>query len=99
MDVNAICSNFKTKQQPNKKYKEWIKTLGCLICRRPSEPHHQPKKGHGAKGKKTDDLRCLPLCHLHHMELHQQGRETFASKHDLNYEEVIDRLNRAWESL
>lgn len=56
-------------------------------------------KGHGAKGLKCSDLRAIPLCHTHHLEVHQIGRDSFARKHMLDYEIVIEALNKFYEKI
>lgn len=56
-------------------YKAWIREQACLACgRTPSEPHHQPARGHGSTGRKTSDYRCVPLCGG--IEGHHRGRGT-----------------------
>lgn len=79
---------------------EWIKSLKCLVNARhmgQTVHHHVNKKGHGSMGSKTDDRRCIPLCVLHHNEVHQIGAKTFALKYELDYEIVIEALNRLYE--
>lgn len=88
------------KQKPvrSKKYLDWIKVLPCIICFKPNaEPHHIPKDGNSGKGTKTDDIRAIPLCHIHHVEYHNNGKQSFAQKYNLNYEYIIERLNKIWE--
>lgn len=85
-------------------YLEWIEGLACMICGRfgagykagVSDAHHINKKGHGSMSGKTDDTRAVPLCFEHHREYHQHGRDTFAEKHDLDYEVIIDALNKLY---
>lgn len=88
----------KPQRIENKAYKDWIVSLPCLVTRRPgpSDPHHVPQRGHGAKSQKADDMRCIPLCHEKHVELHQVGRDTFSERYSLDYEPVIERLNKLW---
>jgi hypothetical protein len=78
----------------NKAYIEFIKGFHCCVCgyRPPSDPHHVSLKGHGSKGKKTHDTRTIPLCHYHHVEFHNIGRDSFASKYSLDYESTIGDL-------
>jgi len=85
----------------NKAYVNWIRSLPCLITRseRGVDPHHCPKKGHGSTSSKTDDTRCIPLRHDLHVELHQTGKETFSRKYELDYEDVVSRLNKIWEEM
>ena len=81
-------------------YHKWIWTLRCTVesCQKPGEPHHVNEKGKGSMGSKTDDTREIPLCHSHHVEIHQAGRDTFASRYNLNYEKEIRRLNKLWQN-
>jgi hypothetical protein len=49
----------------------------CLICgRRPSDPHHLRFAQSGALGRKVSDEFTVPLCRLHHREIHRCGDET-----------------------
>lgn len=84
------------KSIKDEKYKAWIRRLPCLLCGGESEPHHIPQEGHGVMARKTDDLRAIPLCHSHHMQYHRYGRESFQNYYNLDYEYVIQELNRIW---
>ena len=61
---------------------EYIRTLPCVACHLPgpSDPHHV--KSRGAGGKAENNL--IPLCRVHHTEIHQQGVKTFAKKWGLD---------------
>lgn len=88
----------KRKRVVDKNYLNFIRSLPCLIClsegrTSSSEPHHIPEKGNGGVGIKTDDNRAINLCHEHHLEFHQHGRNTFAEKYGIDYEKTILRLN------
>jgi hypothetical protein len=49
----------------------------CLICgRRPSDPHHLRFAQLRALGRKASDEFTVPLCRVHHRELHRGGDET-----------------------
>lgn len=50
----------------------WVRLRPCCICGAPgpSEAHHYGPRG---AGQKTDDVRTVPLCRLHHDEWHQRG--------------------------
>ena len=47
-------------------------------------------------GTKCSDLRAIPLSHRLHQELHNIGQQTFALKYNLDYEAIIDELNRRY---
>ena len=54
----------------------YVAGLACLVCgRKPSHAHHlrfaQPK----ALGRKVSDEFTVPLCNLHHREVHTRGNE------------------------
>jgi len=60
----------------NKRHLEFVASQPCLLCgRQPSDPHHlrfaQPK----ALGAKVSDEFVVPLCRIHHRQLHQSGNE------------------------
>lgn len=62
-------------------YLAYVRTLPCLICRRPgpSDPAHlrsaarQYGKPHTGMGEKPDDRWVLPLCRTHHSEQHRNN--------------------------
>ncbi len=48
----------------------------CLICgRTPSDPHHIKFAEQRAMGRKVSDRFSVPICRLHHRELHRKGNE------------------------
>jgi hypothetical protein len=48
----------------------------CLICgRTPSDPHHLKFAEQRAIGRKVSDRFTVPICRLHHRELHRRGNE------------------------
>jgi hypothetical protein len=60
----------------NREHLRTIIKQPCLVCgRRPSDPHHlrfaQPK----ALGRKASDEFTVPLCRMHHREVHRAGDE------------------------
>ena len=92
-----------TETIQEKKYRKWINTLPCFVCLMldltaipPSEAHHQQKKGHGIMGGKISSFRCIPLCHHHHSEFHIQGRTFFSEKYNVEYEYIVESLNRIY---
>jgi hypothetical protein len=60
----------------DKEHCRYVATQPCVVCgRRPSEAHHirfaQPR----ALGRKVSDEYTVPVCRLHHRELHRYGDE------------------------
>jgi DNA recombination protein Rad52 len=54
----------------------FVATKPCLICgRQPSHPHHLTFTQPRALGRKVSDEFTVPLCGLHHRELHHHGNE------------------------
>jgi len=50
--------------------------LGCLVCgRKPSHAHHLRFAQPRALGRKVSDEFTVPLCNLHHREVHTRGNE------------------------
>jgi hypothetical protein len=48
----------------------------CLVCgRTPSDPHHIKFVEQRAMGRKVSDRFTVPICRLHHRELHRRGKE------------------------
>jgi hypothetical protein len=63
-------------QLRDKEHCRFVATLPCVVCgRMPSEAHHirfaQPR----ALGRKVSDECTVPVCRLHHRELHRYGDE------------------------
>ncbi len=54
----------------------FVRSLPCLVCRGPSTAHHVLRTPERAAARKSDDNHTLPLCHPHHMRLHDSGNET-----------------------
>jgi ERF superfamily len=49
----------------------------CLVCgRRPTDPHHLRFAQHPALGRKVSDEFTVPLCRVHHREVHRCGDES-----------------------
>jgi hypothetical protein len=96
--VKTVNTFFKVPTPRDKKYLDFIKWKPCCVCRAatPSDPHHIPEEGRGGKGLKCSDYRAIPLCHSHHLEYHNGGKQTFAAKYELDYEELISAYNKWW---
>jgi hypothetical protein len=60
----------------DKEHLKYVASRPCLICgRQPSEPHHVRFAQRPAFGSKVSDEFTVPLCRLHHRELHRSGNE------------------------
>lgn len=73
------------------KHADRIRALPCAIggvhCDTAVHAHHV--RSVGAGGSERD---LVPLCALHHQELHTIGRWTFLEKHGVDLRVVADRL-------
>ncbi len=74
-------------RKKNKSYLNHIKGLSC-ICKDTSYRCDQTIHSHHVKtiGSGGSDYQTVPLCALHHSEVHNIGRETFAQKHAIDWE-------------
>src|SRR6266516_2606578 len=60
----------------DKDHLKYVASRSCLICgRQPSEPHHVRFAQKRALGRKVSDEFTVPLCRLHHRELHRSRNE------------------------
>lgn len=56
----------------NDKYLQWVKSQPCCVCGATSDDaHHLIGHGQGGVGTKAHDLFTIPLCRVHHGELHK----------------------------
>ncbi|MEQ4664380.1 DUF968 domain-containing protein, partial [Providencia rettgeri] len=73
-------ASFMLKPKPqrwtNDKYLQWVKSQPCCVCNSIAhEAHHLIGHGQGGMGTKAHDLFTIPLCRIHHSELHKDPRE------------------------
>jgi hypothetical protein len=55
---------------------KFVTTQPCLICgRTPSDAHHIKFAEQRAMARKVSDKFTVPVCRLHHRELHRHGKE------------------------
>lgn len=57
------------------RYLQHIRALPCLVCGGFSVAHHMMHAEPSATGLRSGDQWAVPLCHLHHTELHAHGDE------------------------
>ena len=66
----------KTIRLRDKEHCKFVTTQPCLVCgRTPSEAHHIRVAQPRALGRKVSDEYTVPVCRLHHRELHRYGDE------------------------
>jgi hypothetical protein len=60
----------------DKEHRKFVSTQACLICgRQPSDPHHLRFAQPRALGRKVSDEFTVPLCRIHHREVHRGANE------------------------
>jgi hypothetical protein len=65
------------KRLRNRDHLRFVATQPCLVCgRTPSQAHHLRFAQPRAMSRKVSDEFTVPLCALHHHELHTRGSET-----------------------
>ena len=64
------------KRLRDKAHLGFVASQPCLVCgRQPSDPHHLRFAQPRAIGLKVSDEFTVPLCRIHHRQLHQAGNE------------------------
>jgi ERF superfamily len=60
----------------DKAHLRFVAKQPCLICgRQPADAHHVRLAQHPALGRKVSDEFTVPLCRVHHREVHRAGNE------------------------
>jgi hypothetical protein len=60
----------------NKDHLRHVAKQPCIVCgRKPSDPHHLRHMQPRALGRKTSDEYVVPLCRVHHREMHRAADE------------------------
>jgi hypothetical protein len=75
-DDQKTVALMKPVRKRDKAHRDFVCSQPCLICgRRPSDAHHirfgQPR----AIGRKVSDEFTVPLCRVHHRDLHRGSDE------------------------
>ena len=75
-------------------YKRWVRSFPCLVCgkRWGIEAAHT---GPHSTSTKASDSTCIPLCAMHHAELHR-GVLKFQGRYRLDIPREVERLNAEW---
>ncbi|MGY8678207.1 ERF family protein [Bradyrhizobium sp. UFLA05-153] len=74
--VDTVVVLSKPVRERDRHHLKFITTQPCLICgRTPSDAHHVKFAEQRAMGRKVSDRFTVPVCRLHHRELHRRGNE------------------------
>ena len=66
----------KTIRLRDKDHRKFVATQPCIVCgRTPADAHHLRFAQPRALGRKVSDEFTVPVCRLHHRELHRHGDE------------------------
>jgi hypothetical protein len=75
-EAQAALAFPKEKRLRNKEHLKFVAQLACLVCgRMPSHAHHVRYAQNRALGLKVSDEFTVPLCSVHHDEIHRTGDE------------------------
>ena len=80
----------------DKEHRKFVASKPCLVCgRSPSDPHHLRFAQPRALGRRVSDEFTVPLCRVHHRELHRNGDE--AAWWQANKIDPIPLALRLWQ--
>jgi hypothetical protein len=66
----------KPVRERDREHLKFVASQPCLLCgRTPSDAHHIKFAEQRAMGRKVSDRFTVPICRLHHRELHRRGNE------------------------
>jgi hypothetical protein len=66
----------KTIRLRDKEHRLFVSRQPCLVCgRAPTDPHHLRFAQPRALGRKVSDEFTVPVCRMHHREIHRHGDE------------------------
>jgi hypothetical protein len=77
-EINAegVTTIGKPVRERDRDHLRFVAAQPCLVCgRTPSDAHHIKFAEHRAMGRKASDRFAVPICRLHHRELHRRGNE------------------------
>ena len=74
--VTEVVPIGKPMRERDRNHLRFVASQPCLICgRAPSDAHHVKFAEQRAMGRKVSDKFTVPICRLHHRELHRHGNE------------------------
>jgi hypothetical protein len=77
-EINAegVIAIGKPVRERDRDHLRFVAAQPCLVCgRTPSDAHHIKFAEQRAMGRKVSDKFAVPICRLHHRELHRRGNE------------------------
>lgn len=75
----------------------WVKTLRCAVPGCASGRIDNAHAVSGGAARKADARHVLPLCFLHHRELHQLGARTFEKKYEISLALAAEETEARWQ--
>jgi hypothetical protein len=73
---NGAPTFSKPVRERDREHLRFVASQPCLVCGRvPSDAHHLKFAEQRAMGRKVSDKFTVPVCRLHHRELHRRGNE------------------------
>jgi hypothetical protein len=73
---NSVQTLGKTVRLRDKDHRRFVLRQACLVCGRvPSDPHHLTFTQPRTLGRRVSDEFIVPVCRVHHRELHRSGNE------------------------
>ena len=73
---NVVQALGKAVRLRDKDHRKYVLRQPCLVCGRvPSDPHHLTFTQPRALGRRVSDEFTVPVCRVHHRELHHSGDE------------------------
>ncbi len=90
MEALALLPHSATETIRSDEYLAYVRKHGCIVCSKQADAHHAFGP-HGLQ-QKASDFTCVPLCRVHHAEIHQAGKYSFEDGHDVNLFEIAFNL-------
>jgi hypothetical protein len=75
-NADGVMTISKPVREHDREHLRFVASQPCLVCgRTPSDAHHIKFAEQRAMGRKVSDKFTVPICRLHHRELHRRGNE------------------------
>jgi hypothetical protein len=74
--IDEVVTINKPVRERDRNHLRFVASQPCLVCgRAPSDAHHLKFAEQRAMGRKVSDKYTVPICRLHHRDLHRRGNE------------------------